>query len=242
MNLVLNARDAAEAAGGRVVVTLSVESRCAREWDWRPDRVGPGEYVVVSVVDGGGGIPEQVRERIFEPFFSTKEGANSGPGPADRARGRRAARRWRRDPRGGGRRRAGHPDGALAPGRARPPAELRRCVDRRSVRMLLIDDDDDVRRSTRHLLEGMGHSVVDVRSASGALAVIEGGDPVDLVLSDVRMPGTSGPELVRRLRSLVPDLPVLFVTGLRRRPRRRGRTCATCRSWSSPTAWRTSPR
>jgi two-component system, cell cycle sensor histidine kinase and response regulator CckA len=80
MNLVLNARDAAEAAGGRVVVTLSVESRHTRECDWRPDRVGPGEYVVVSVVDGGGGIPEQVRERIFEPFFSTKEGANSGLG------------------------------------------------------------------------------------------------------------------------------------------------------------------
>ena len=80
MNLVLNARDAAEAAGGQVVVTLSVESRHAREWDWRPDGVAPGEYVVVSVVDGGGGIPEQVRERIFEPFFSTKQGANSGLG------------------------------------------------------------------------------------------------------------------------------------------------------------------
>ena len=212
MNLVLNARDAAEASGGQVVVTLSVESRHARDWDWRPEGVGPGEYVVISVVDGGGGIPEQVRERIFEPFFSTKDGANSGLGlPIVREVA---------EQHGGGVgihavEVGGVPGTRMelwlpaAPAGSAPAADQ----ERRPVRVLVIDDDDDVRRSTRHLLEGMGHDVVDVRGASGALALIAGGDQIDLVLSDVRMPGTSGLELVRRLRTMAPGLPALFVTG-----------------------------
>lgn len=215
MNLVLNARDAAEASGGPVQVTVSVDERDATDQDWRPEGVSPGRYVVVSVVDGGGGIPAPVRERIFEPFFSTKDGANSGLGLS--------IVRQVAEQHGGG---VGiHPvtvDGVAGtrmelwlPARSAPTHEGADVDDatRRSVRILLVDDDDDVRRSTRHLLEGMGHAVVDVRGASGALATVDGGDTIDLVLCDVRMPGTGGAELVRRLRVARPDLPVLFVTG-----------------------------
>jgi CheY-like chemotaxis protein len=79
--------------------------------------------------------------------------------------------------------------------------------------VLVIDDDDDVRRSTRDLRAGIGHAGVDARGATSALAIVERGDPIDLVLTDVRMPGTSGAELVRRLRVAAPGLPALFVTG-----------------------------
>jgi CheY-like chemotaxis protein len=196
-------------------VTVSVDERDATDQDWRPEGVSPGRYVVVSVVDGGGGIPAPIRERVFEPFFSTKDGANSGLGLS--------IVRQVAEQHGGG---VGiHPvtvDGVTGtrmelwlPARS-VPAHATASVDdvaRRSVRILLVDDDDDVRRSTRHLLEGMGHDVVDVRGASGALATVEGGDTVDLVLCDVRMPGMGGAELVRRLRAARPGVPVLFVTG-----------------------------
>lgn len=214
MNLVLNARDAAAAAGGRIVVTLSVELRTAGEHDWRPEEIPPGEYVVVSVVDGGGGIPEPVRDRIFEPFFSTKEGTNSGLGlpivreVAEQHGGGVGIHAVEVDGVAGTRMELWLPavlpeEGLVA---TEPPPRTAR-------RVLLVDDDDDVRRSTRQLLERLGHEVVDVRGASGALAMIEGGEPVDLVVSDLRMPGTSGVVLARRLRAVAPRVPVVFVTG-----------------------------
>lgn len=217
MNLVLNARDAAEAAGGAMVVTLTVELRHAREWDWRPDGVAPGDYVVVSVLDGGGGIPDAVRERIFEPFFSTKDGANSGLGlpivqeVAEQHGGGVGIHAVAVAGAAGTRMELWLPAAAAPPTaeeRERPADE-----DPRAVRVLLVDDDADVRRSTRHLLEGMGHRVVDVADADAALAVVGGGERVDMVLSDVRMPGTTGPDLLRRVRSVAPELPAVFVTG-----------------------------
>jgi PAS domain S-box-containing protein len=211
MNLVLNARDAAEAAGGRVVVTLAVERRVVTEGDWRPETVAPGEYVVVSVVDAGGGIPEQVRPRVFEPFFSTKDGSSSGLGlpivreVAEQHGGGVGIHSVVVDGVAGTRMELWLPVAMASPTASPEP--------HRGVRVLLVDDDDDVRRSTRQLLEGLGHVVVDVRSASGAAAAIDGGEAPDLILSDVRMPGTSGPELIRQLRSVAPGLPAIFVTG-----------------------------
>jgi PAS domain S-box-containing protein len=216
MNLVLNARDAAEAAGGAMVVTLAVEVRHAREWDWRPDGVVPGHYVVISVLDGGGGIPDTVRERIFEPFFSTKDGASSGLGlpivreVAEQHGGGVGIHAVSVGGVSGTRMELWLP-AVAAPARGAPSGHQTDPGDR-SVRVLLVDDDADVRRSTRHLLEGMGHRVVDAADADAALAVI-GADPVDLVLSDVRMPGTTGPDLLRRIRARSPELPAVFVTG-----------------------------
>lgn len=212
MNLVLNARDAAEAAGGTVVVTLAVERRLVTEADWRPETVVPGEYVVVSVVDAGGGIPDQVRPRVFEPFFTTKDGSSSGLGlpivreVAEQHGGGVGIHSVVVDGVAGTRMELWLPV-AEDSTPASPPEP------HRGVRVLLVVDDDDVRRSTRQLLERLGHAVVDVRSASGAAAAIEGGDAPDLILSDVRMPGTSGPELIRQLRSIAPGLPAIFVTG-----------------------------
>jgi PAS domain S-box-containing protein len=219
MNLVLNARDAAEANGGRIVVALSVESRHAAEHDWRPEGVAPGPYVVVSVVDGGGGIPEPVRDQVFEPFFSTKSGENSGLGlPIVRDVARQHG--------GGVGIHSVEVDGVAGtrmelwlpaagdPAQAPPPADDP--VDRSGVSVLLVDDDEDVRRSTRHLLEGLGHRVVDVDGAAAALELVRDGAPVQLVVTDMRMPGVSGAELVRQLRAVDPDLPVVVVTGYTR--------------------------
>ena len=214
MNLVLNARDAAVAAGGEVDVTLAVEVRDAGPGDWRPEGLDPGRYVLVSVVDGGGGIPDQVRPRIFEPFFSTKDGSNSGLGLP-------IVREVAEQHGGGVGIHAAVVDGVAGtrmelwlPSTERTtPTGDHEVSHGTPVRVLLVDDDDAVRRSTRQLLESLGYVVDDAHSASTALAALSSGSGVDLVVSDVRMPGTTGPELLRRLRVLVPGLPAVFVTG-----------------------------
>lgn len=214
MNLVLNARDAAEAWGGCVRVRLAVEVREVGDAEWRPEALPAGGYVIVSVTDGGG-IPEPVRARMFEPFFSTKAGANSGLGlpivheVALLHRGGVGIHNVELDGAAGTRMELWLPL-AGSPGRSGPP---RQHGSAGPVRVLLVDDDDDVRRSTRHLLEGLGHAVLDVPSGPDAVAALEAGESVHLVLTDVRMADGSGTELARRVRLQFPGVPVVFVTG-----------------------------
>lgn len=210
MNLIINAGDATRARGGGVIA-VSLERRSADEHHSRPDRLSPGDYAVVAVVDSGGGIPEQVRPRIFEPFFSTKTGDNTGLGlPIVREVAQQH---------GGG---VGIDNVTIGD---RIGARIELWIpaspamvdgdgeDRGAARVLVVDDDRDVLRSTRALLEQLGHSVLEASSAAVAVAELHRGAEVDLLLSDVRMADTGGVELVRAARSLRPGLAVAFMTG-----------------------------
>jgi PAS domain S-box-containing protein len=198
VNLVTNARDAMP-GGGRVRVLL---------------RAGDRARVLLEVRDEGMGMDEAVRARIFEPFFTTKErGQGTGLGLAT-VHGIAAQHGWAIEvdsrpgrgtsftiaiPRSS---RAGH---ALA-----PPTEHTK-VRARGGRVVLIDDDALLRRVSTELLRDAGY---DVRAIAPAeVSAREVASACDVLVTDVQMPGTSGPELVRRARSVQPGLGVVFVSG-----------------------------
>jgi len=214
LNLAANARDAMPAGGRLTVTTAKV---C-----FDPTGAGasegavPGAYVSVCVGDSGMGMTREVRERIFQTFFTTKPaGRGTGLGLA-------AVRRFVAESAGC---MAVHSEArrgttvvlyfpwvepsALAPG-ARAPEDSSRGG---SETLLLVDDDLHVRRASRAVLETYGYRVIDAASGGEALARAQAlEDPVDLVIADVMMPGINGPELVRRLRLLRP-VRALFISG-----------------------------
>lgn len=209
MNLVINANDAMTARGCSGVISLSVEVRRIAGEDWRPGRLGDRDYVVVAVTDTGGGIPDQVRPRVFEPFFSTKDGDNSGLGlpivreVAQQHGGGVGIHTVFVDGQRGARIELWLP--AASAGPSTRPSE--------GITVLVVDDDRDVLRSTRHLLEHLGHRVLEAESPALALSILHGEPAIDVVLSDVRMPTDDGVELIRVLRTEWPDVRVAFVTG-----------------------------
>ena len=208
MNLAINARDAMPDGG---TLTLSLEAV-----DVGPGRAKPpGRYVCLGVSDTGSGIPPEVLPRIFEPFFTTKEvGKGTGLGLAtvfaivdqhdgfvevESAVGRGATLR------------------VLLPAvDAEPVArrgETTRAWPRGDETVLLVEDDEAVRASTRSALERLGYRVLTADSAESARALWREHDRVDLLVTDVVMPVTSGRQLAAELRSEAPALRVLFVSG-----------------------------
>ena len=198
MNLALNARDAMPKGG-----TLAVET--ARE----------GEDVVLSVRDTGKGIPEELQARIFEPFFTTKEqGKGSGLGLATcygivkQAGGRIELRTAENQ---GCTFRVLLPamPGATAPLPAPPP--LAAPVGGTET-VLLAEDEPQVRAATARMLAGLGYRVLPAADGFEALALARGAG-VQLLITDVMMPGMRGPELAERLRQELPAVRTLFLSG-----------------------------
>ena len=174
----------------------------------------------LSVADTGAGMPPEVLARVTEPFFTTKgEGQGTGLGLA-MAKGV-----------------AEQSGGALAiesaPGRgttvtlwfplapapeAAPAPPEAAAADpaasgRRRVRILLVDDDPIVREVTAEGLEAEGFAVLSAASGPAALALLEAGEAVDLVLSDLSMPGMDGLALIREAQRRRPALPAILLTG-----------------------------
>jgi len=79
--------------------------------------------------------------------------------------------------------------------------------------VLLVDDDDAVRITTSDLLSGLGYSVQEVADGAAALDLLDRGATIDVMVTDVVMPGMSGPELARRVRTMRPGLPIVFISG-----------------------------
>jgi PAS domain S-box-containing protein len=215
LNLVINGRDAM-GTGGRITIATALTSA---GMPGRPEEPEPGDYVTVAVRDDGPGIPDAVRDRIFEPFFSTKGvGRGSGLGLAQvlgivkqlgggvqvSVGSRTGTTICLFLPLAG---EAGKPDTALADATVAVSA-ARRC------RILLVDDDLDVRTATSLLLREAGHTVAEVGSGADALVVCARSDGrFDLLLADVAMPGMNGLELAAQVRKAWSGIPVLFMTG-----------------------------
>ena len=79
--------------------------------------------------------------------------------------------------------------------------------------VLVVDDEEPIRRAARRILEGDGYSVLEAGDGSAALERLENGEPIDLLMADLNMPVLSGDEMARRVRLMRPDLKVLYVTG-----------------------------
>ncbi|MFZ5585842.1 MAG: PAS domain-containing hybrid sensor histidine kinase/response regulator [Thermodesulfobacteriota bacterium] len=212
MNLCANAAQALQGVGEVAVAvrTLALESP--------PEGLDlpPGQYALLTVSDNGPGVDPAIAERIFDPFFTTKEiGHGTGLGLA-------VVHGVARDC-GGGVRLAPAGSGGASfevylplldqppEAAAEPPEPQVRGGDER---VLVVDDEPALRRTTSLGLTRLGYRVTALASALDALAIIRD-DPAafDLVISDQTMPGMTGLELARRLRQLRPDLPVILTTG-----------------------------
>jgi CheY-like chemotaxis protein len=182
-----------------------------------PEEVVGHDCVLVSMTDTGTGMSPEVLEHAFEPFFTTKEiGKGTGLGLA-------TVFGVVRQSGGAVRIRSRVGEGTTveiylprAKGASVPSAEDRLPVRGRTsagARILVVDDDPDVRWVTVECLREIGHFVAEADSGRAALAILERGDPCDLLMMDVVMPGLSGREAVRLARQTRSDLKVLFVTG-----------------------------
>jgi PAS domain S-box-containing protein len=214
LNLVINARDAM-AGHGKLTVEVGnayLDAAYAAEHD----DVTPGQYVLLAVTDTGAGMTPDVLARVFEPFFSTKaEGKGSGLGLSMVY--------------GFVKQSGGHVKLYSEPGhgttvklylpRTQQPEDIVAPPDTAPVRggtetILVAEDDDEVRATVVETLGELGYRVLRARDASSALSIIEGGVAVDLLFTDVVMPGAlRSPELARRAKQLLPDLAVLFTSG-----------------------------
>ncbi|MDC0719229.1 ATP-binding protein [Nannocystis bainbridge] len=215
VNLVINARDATR-AGGRIVITTA--TLAAGDDDGHYLDLPPGPRVVMTVRDDGSGMDEATRARIFEPFFTTKPpGFGTGMGLAivygiirqaggaivvDSHPGRGTSFRiyFPRDQEPLPRR---HPP-APAPLPREPGGEL----------ILLVEDSEPVRRLVLRVLGAAGYRVLTAVDAAEALLLCErNGGAIDLLVTDLVMPWTTGVNLAQRLAARCPELRVLFTSG-----------------------------
>jgi PAS domain S-box-containing protein len=212
VNLAVNARDAMP-DGGRI--TISAENAHIRPGDL-PEDIS-GDFVALSIADTGGGIPPDLVSRVVEPFFTTKApdkgtglGLSQVYGFARRSDGTvtigsevgRGTKVTVYLPRS---------HSALAVSLPQDEAEYA-ALDRRTI--LVVEDNADVRRVAVSLLEQLGYRTIEVETAAAALDIVTSGKHIDLVFSDVVLPGPAdGLALARTLAERWPNIPVVLTTG-----------------------------
>jgi PAS domain S-box-containing protein len=215
LNLALNAQDAM-ASGGRLTISTANASLDAGDHNAHPD-VGPGEYVVVAVTDNGCGMPKRVLERAFEPFFTTKEvGKGSGLGLsmvygfAKQSNGHVTIYS---EPGLGTTVRIYLP-AALEKTQGVPLAVEKEVVQSGSEMVLVVEDDPFVRSYAVMSLESLGYKVISAVDGKEALQTLGAAPHVDLLFTDVVMPGgVNGWELAGLARKERPELRVLLTSG-----------------------------
>jgi PAS domain S-box-containing protein len=209
LNLVVNARDAMKGRQGSVRLCVRNE-----ENDFRNERLRLGPHVVFSIEDSGTGMAPEIAARATEPFFTTKpRGSGTGLGLAT-AHGfaEQSGGALLIESRSG----IGTKVSIVLP-RApflddEPVSQIDPNLHGRAV-ILLVDDDEQVRPLTASFLRDLGYTIIEAPTAEIAFALAHAPEALDLVITDVVMPGADGPKLASRLRRERADLPILFITG-----------------------------
>ncbi|WP_414902724.1 ATP-binding protein [Sphingomonas flavalba] len=211
LNLAVNARDAMDGAG-ELTIALGQKRLAAGE---RPDTPA-GDYATISVIDNGAGMTPDVLEHVFEPFFTTK--------PAGKGTGLGLSQIF-----GFVRQSRGGIDIASTPGEGttvtvllprhagpmpatQPPGAPAVAVGA-AQRVLVVEDDPRVLAATTETLAELGYVPVPCADSADAAAMMAAQPDIALIVSDVVMPGLSGPDMIAALRPDYPDVAVLFVTG-----------------------------
>lgn len=210
LNLAINARDAMPSGG---VVRIATRNLAAVP-DALTAELNPGAYVAIEVADTGAGMTPAVLARAFEPFFTTKgQGKGTGLGLAQ-------VYGFARQSGGTVRIVSAENEGTVITlylprtTEIADPVAIERLTQATGSRqrILVVDDDNDVRGVAAQMIEEIGYQVV--AAASGTEALTEfGRASFDLVLTDVVMPGMSGVDLARRIRAVAPAMPLLFASG-----------------------------
>jgi two-component system cell cycle sensor histidine kinase/response regulator CckA len=224
VNLAVNARDAMPDGGALSVRTSNVTTEEAERFSYKG--MPPADYVLIEVKDTGTGIPADIVEKIFEPFFSTKEvGKGTGLGlstvygiikqtggfiyvdsqPGEGTSFRIFLPRHMTE----------EQEGVQVNGAAHDVAKDQRPADLTGQgTILLVEDEDGLRSLNARGLRSRGYTVVEAANGVEAMEVLETQDGgIDLVVSDVVMPEMDGPTLLKEMRVRNPTLKVIFVSG-----------------------------
>ena len=188
MNLVVNSKDAMP-QGGKIAISTAntrLDDDLRREHSY----IKPGPYVMFSVTDNGQGMDKETQARIFEPFFTTKEkGKGTGLGLSYLPRVEEMA----------------EPSGQV---------RCQQAEVRGSETVLLVEDEESVRQLVRETLESKGYTVLEADNGEAAMQLARTHDgTLDMLITDVVMPGMSGRELAQQLGASHPQTKILFLSG-----------------------------
>jgi signal transduction histidine kinase/CheY-like chemotaxis protein len=215
LNLTVNARDAMPKGGQLIIETRNAE--LDEDQVASKEGIQPGSYVSLTVTDSGDGIPPAIREHIFEPFFTTKEsGKGTGLGlPVVHSVVKQSG---------------GHIEVVSEPGRgacfktyfprihdeksAHNPSPAVEATSAGDEIILLVEDEEAVRGLGRRILSACGYNVLEASNIDEALVVSATSHaPIDLLVTDVVLPGMSGREVAELLQVSFPQMKVLYVSG-----------------------------
>ncbi|WP_426266379.1 response regulator [Sphingomonas sp. LHG3443-2] len=209
LNLAVNARDAMPDGGELVISAARADPADAA----LPQ--GPGDYLLIKVTDTGEGMAPEVLDKVFEPFFTTK--------PLGQGTGLGLSMVYGFAQQSGGTVRIHSKQGegtsislylpasqAAATAEHHAPAPA---VAGAGERVLVVEDEDAVRMLVREVLEELDYEAVEIADPAAALPCLASEERIDLMISDIGMPGINGRELADEARRLRPGLPILFITG-----------------------------
>ncbi len=215
LNLVLNARDAMPDGGTLVVETSN--QQLDTSFTNAHENLLPGDYVVLSVSDNGCGMPETVISRAFDPFFTTK--------PIGQGTGLGLSMIY-----GFSKQSHGHVSIKSEVGlgttvqlflprfqglkeEAEPTLQSSALYAENGETVLIVEDDPAVRALVSEVLNELGYAFIEAGQATDAVPILESAQRIDLLISDVGLPGMNGRQLAEIARQLRPELKVLFITG-----------------------------
>jgi len=216
MNLAVNARDAMPQGGKLTIETANVtlDENFARTHT----PLTAGDYIMLAISDTGIGMDNETQSRIFEPFFTTKGTKGTGLGLSTvygivkqsggfifvDSKPQRGTAIRAYFPRVNGREDAAAAQDSLGLPR----------TDRGQETILLVEDEINVRQLARQYLEKQGYKILEAEDGAAALQIVDGyKGTIDLLLTDVIMPGANGPELAAQITKLLPDVRVLYMSG-----------------------------
>ena len=216
MNLAVNARDAMPEGGKIAIETANVE--LDETYAKQHPSFRPGSYVMLSFSDTGCGMDAKTRSRLFEPFFTTKgpgKGTGLGLSTVYGIVKQSGGYIWAySEPARGATFKIYLPRVDSPAPRRSIPKDSDLVFDRGTETVLLVEDDNSLRALTAELLRGAGYTVLEAADGNAAIEIANRHlNSIDLVLTDVIMPGMSGGDLVVHLRHLQPKLAVLFMSG-----------------------------